>query len=125
LEQPGVTFHGRMGQPELLREWFKAGIWCHPSNFTETSCITCMDAQACGAIPITSPLWAVAENVKFGVFIEGSVKAELTRARFALETHSRVGSLEQHADIRRDMMQSALEQFDWQNFVDQWEVWAR
>ena len=125
LDQPGVFHHGRTPQPELLREWFKSGIWCHPSNFRETSCITCMDAQACGAIPITSPVWAIAENVKHGVFIHGNLEFELIRARYAMEVIRMVVQPDLQKEIRREMMPWALEHFSWERFVDQWEEWAR
>jgi len=126
LEQPGVTFHGRMGQPDLLREWFKSSLWVHPSNFTETSCITCMDAQACGAIPVTTPVWAIAENVQHGVFIDGNVKASaLTRARYVLETFKLMVDSDRQTEIRADMMPWAIETFDWDVFARQWEGWGR
>jgi glycosyltransferase involved in cell wall biosynthesis len=125
LTQPGVHYHGRLGQRELLGEWFKAGLWVHPSNFTETSCITCMDAQACGAIPITSPVWAIAENVEHGVFVHGNVQNELIRARYVLEVFRMVVQAEAQDAIRADMMPWARDRFDWERFVDQWEDWAR
>lgn len=125
LEQPGVHYHGRMGQLQLLEEWFKAGIWCHPSNFTETSCITCMDAQACGAIPITGPVWAIAENVQHGVFIQGNATHELVQARFGLELMRMAVQPELQEEIRAAMMPWALEAFDWEVWVGQWQGWAR
>ena len=124
MDQPGVHNHGRTGQRALLEEWFKAGIWCHPSNFTETSCITSMDAQACGAIPITKPVWAIAENVKHGVFIDGDVTQELIQCRFALELIRMALDPERQAKIRETMMPWALLWFPWERWVDQWEAWA-
>lgn len=125
MDQPGVINHGRMGQPDLLREWFQSGIWCHPSNFTETSCITCMDAQACGAIPITNPLWAVAENVQHGVFIEGDLNWDLVRYRYVMELVKMAVQPELQDQIRGEMMPWARRRFDWTRFVDQWEGWAK
>lgn len=122
--QPGVTVHGRTPQPKLIREWFKAGIWCHPSNATETSCITCMDAQACGAIPITNPVWAIGENVRHGVFIEGDVTSEYVRARYVDEIVSLASDPDRQDAIRREMMPWARETFTWERFVSQWEAWA-
>lgn len=125
LDQPGIEYHGRMGQPELFREWQKAGIWCHPSSFTETSCITCMDAQALGAIPITTPIWAVCENVEHGVFIEGDpYNCNLTRARYTLELIRMACDPNRQEAIRERMMPWALKRFDWEKYVDQWEEWA-
>lgn len=123
IEQPGVTNHGRTGQPELLKEWFKAGIWCHPSNFSETSCITCMDAQACGAIPLTSPIWAVSENVQHGIFIDGNLNSELVRARYVNQLILLAHDKERQQQIREVMMPYAIERFNWENFVSQWECW--
>jgi glycosyltransferase involved in cell wall biosynthesis len=125
LNQPGVFDHGRMGQPDLIREWFKAGIWCHPSTFTETSCITSMDAQSCGAIPITTPIWAVAENVQHGVFIEGDVRSDLIRSRFAFQLQALARDAERQEAIRREMMPWARDHFTWERFVTQWDEWAR
>jgi glycosyltransferase involved in cell wall biosynthesis len=125
VDQPGIEHHGRTGQPELIQEWLKAGIWCHPSSFTETSCITCMDAQALGAVPITTPTWAIGENVEHGVFIEGDpYDDELTRARYALELVRLALDPIRQERIREAMMPWALERFGWERFVDQWEEWA-
>jgi glycosyltransferase involved in cell wall biosynthesis len=124
MDQPGVFHHGRMGQRALLREWLQSGIWCHPSDFPETSCITSMDAQACGAIPITGPLWAVKENVKHGVFIEGDPSNRLVRAHYTLELISMAKDLSGQAHIRETMMAYAQIRFDWDNFAKQWIGWA-
>lgn len=124
LEQPNVYHHGRTPQGQLLREWFQSAVWCHTSNFRETSCITCMDAQASGAIPVTQPVWAIAENVKHGVFIHGSLEMELVRARYVLETFKLLLDTERQAAIRAEMMPWALERFQWERFVDQWLDWA-
>lgn len=126
LDQPGIVDNGRMGQPELIREWLKAGIWCHPSSFTETSCITCMDAQALGAIPITTPVWAIGDNVAHGVFIEGDpYKDNLTRARYSLELVKMASDPNRQEAIRERMMPWAQKRYGWETFVDQWEGWAR
>lgn len=124
MEQPGVVHHGRLPQAELLREWFQSAIWCHASNFTETSCITSMDAQACGAIPITNPTWAVAENVMHGVFVQGDVRHPVIQARYVLELVRMALDPERQQQIRPPMMRQARERFDWDLFVTQWEAWA-
>jgi len=127
LEQPGIVNHGRMGQTALYQEWMKAGIWCHPSNFTETSCITCMDAQALGAIPITIPTWAVGENVKYGQFIDGNIDRDedrRTRARFVLAVTQWARQPEKQETVRAEMMPWAQAWFDWNAVVLQWERYA-
>jgi len=125
LEAPGVHQHGRMAQPLLLQEWMKSGIWCHPSDFTETSCITSMDAQACGAIPITRPFWAIGENVKHGIVMHGETWDSLVRARYVWEIVKLASDPESQDQIRAEMMPWALRRFNWERVVDQWEDWAR
>lgn len=124
LKQPNVTMHGRVGQRELTREWLKAGLWVFPSMFPETSCATCMEAQALGAIPIATPLWAVGENVRHGSIIDGDAYTDpLTIARYVAEV-VRWCDVEQQATTRREMMAWARARFDWQRFVPQWEALA-
>lgn len=126
LGQPGVTWHGRVSQADLYRHWLSAGLWCYPTNFTETSCITCMEAQAMGAIPITHPLWALAENVHHGVFIEGDAYGDpLVRARYAAWIVRLASDPALQDQIRRDMMDWARVQFNWERIVDMWDLWLQ
>lgn len=125
LEAPGIVVHGRTGQRQLAREWAQAGIWCYPSNFEETSCITSMDAQALGAIPITNPIWAVGENVAHGVFIEGNAANYVVRALYVLELAKLANDPERQEEIRAEMMAAAVHRFTWERFVGQWMLWAQ
>jgi glycosyltransferase involved in cell wall biosynthesis len=60
---PGVRVRGRVDQAELAREQMRSGVWAYPTAFTETSCITAMEAQAAGCRIVTSPLAALNETV--------------------------------------------------------------
>jgi glycosyltransferase involved in cell wall biosynthesis len=61
--QHGVHFHDRVDQERLAREFLASGVWGYPTWFTETSCITAMEAQAAGLRIVTSPLAALNETV--------------------------------------------------------------
>lgn len=68
----GVYNHGRIGQKELAREFLKSGVWAYPTWFSETSCISAMEAQAAGMRIVTSPIAALNETVgDRGVMIHG------------------------------------------------------
>lgn len=123
LKQPRVYFRGRVSQKELYQEWLTAGLWVYPTNFTETSCITCMEAQALGAIPITNPLWALAENVRHGVFIEGDAWNDpLVQSKYAAEIVRLATQPELQEQIRKEMMRDIRYRFNWERYVDQWEA---
>ena len=125
LESPGVVWHGRVDQRTLYREWLSAGLWCYQTNFSETSCVSCMEAQAGGAIPIVNPVYALAENVHHGIAIEGDAYGDpLTKARFAAEIIRASDPVFQDR-IRPVMMADARQRFDWERFVTQWEEAAR
>jgi glycosyltransferase involved in cell wall biosynthesis len=124
LDQPGVTWHGRVDQPTLYREWLKTALWPYQTNFTETSCITSMEAQALGAVPIYNPIWALKHNVVAGLMIRGDAYGDaLVRARYAaaIAKLSRDPALQDA--IRAPMMLEARQRFNWERVVDQWEAW--
>ena len=116
---PGVIWRGRINQPDLIREWFSAGMWVHPSVFTETGSITSMEASACGAIPITVPIWAVGENVRHGMFIQGNPYIDpLVQSRFVSAIYRLVSDEKLQEQIRAEMMPEARFRFDWEKVVD-------
>lgn len=120
MDQPNVFFHGRVSQEELYRQWQSSGIWVYQTSFLETSCITSMEAQSNGAIPIFSPVGALAENVKWGIPIVGNPEDSLTYARFAAEIIRVTRNEDFWNQVRPNMMEWARKRFDWEVFVDQW-----
>jgi glycosyltransferase involved in cell wall biosynthesis len=62
-EKDGVVYHGRV-KPEVLAEEQKAaGVWSYSTWFSETSCLSAMEAQAAGLRVVTSPIAALNETV--------------------------------------------------------------
>lgn len=59
----GVIFHGRISPSRLSREFLKSSYWVYPTTFTETSCISAMEAQAAGCHIVTTPIGALPETV--------------------------------------------------------------
>lgn len=72
LGSQGVVYHGRVNQEELALAYLTAGVWVYPTWFSETSCISAMEAQAAGCHLITSPIAALTETCQVNTtFIEG------------------------------------------------------
>lgn len=74
MSQEGVIHHGRVGQRELAKIRESCGIWAYPTYFTEINCITALEAQADGLVPVTMTLAALSETVGAGVKIEGDIR---------------------------------------------------
>lgn len=59
----GCFVHGPVRQQELSRELMRSRIWIYPTDFSETSCISAMEAQAAGCAIVSSHLAALPETV--------------------------------------------------------------
>ncbi len=62
-EEGGIYQHGRVPQSELAKWQMSADFWPYPTDFMETFCITAVEMQAAGVIPITSDLAGLSETV--------------------------------------------------------------
>lgn len=69
-ETPGVIWRGRLPQTELAEEFAKAKVWSYPTNFTETYCVTALEAQAARCVPVTTDLAALKETVHSGMMLK-------------------------------------------------------
>lgn len=83
LKDMGVTFRGRVSQSELANEMLSAGVFAYGTRFTETSCISLMEAQASGLEIVTSSVAALNETVgDRGVRIDGDCDDPAYRKQF-------------------------------------------
>jgi glycosyltransferase involved in cell wall biosynthesis len=65
--QPGINWHGRVGQPELAEAYARAQLWAYSCAWPEISCVSAMKAQIHGAMPIVvGKRNALEETVQFG-----------------------------------------------------------
>jgi GT2 family glycosyltransferase len=54
MKQPGIFYHGRIGQKQLAVEQMKSSLWAFSTDFEESFCITAIEAQAAGVPVIAS-----------------------------------------------------------------------
>jgi hypothetical protein len=83
-----------------------------------------MEAQAMGCIPITNPLWALADNVRHGSFLHGDANEQLVQKRYVGEIARWTRNAELQAKCRAEMMPWARQKFTWERVVDQYEALA-
>ena len=133
LRQPGVVWHDRVGQSELWRNWAETNVWPYFCDFPETNCITSMEAQACGAIPVVTNFWALRTMVsEYGYKFDGLPQKSAVVRQLMVE---KVIELLRNSDETWDkwpggdlpkrswMIHDALKRFDWSNVVGQWSRW--
>lgn len=72
LGPQGVVYHDRVSQEQLAEEFLQSGVWAHSTWFSETSCISAMEAHAAGLRMVTSSIAALNETIASrGVLIDG------------------------------------------------------
>jgi glycosyltransferase involved in cell wall biosynthesis len=72
MKQPGVNYHGRVSQDAVAKAFLEADIWFYPTRFTETYCITALEAQISKTAIVCTDLAALHTTVgDKGVLIQG------------------------------------------------------
>jgi glycosyltransferase involved in cell wall biosynthesis len=120
-EESGIRMRGRVPQAELAKWQLSAHIWPYPTDFMETFCITAIEMQAAGVIPITSKLAALTETVfNMESFVEGWPR-NLSYQRQWLDKLDEVVERprEQTEELQLVARQRALE-YDWDRVYANW-----
>jgi glycosyltransferase involved in cell wall biosynthesis len=122
MKQPGIGAQCQhVSMDELWEEYLSSGIWIYPTEWRENSCITAMKAQACGVLPVTTSVAALAETVQWG------------RKISARDIYTNVAAQREFVDAvvdylvapdelyRRQMTDWANTMFSWEKVGHQWE----
>lgn len=116
----GVHFHDRVDQETLAVEFLKSGVWGYPTWFSETSCITAMEAQAAGLRIVTSPIAALNETVgPRGKMVSGDWLSSEYRTAFSdavIEAMTKTGD-----EDRSALMEHASRSFGLDSLAVQWD----
>jgi glycosyltransferase involved in cell wall biosynthesis len=119
LKSDGVQYHGRVDQNQLSDEFLKSGVWAYPTWFSETSCISAMEAQAAGLEIVTSPIAALNETVgPRGHMINGDWLSPDYQFNFVASV---VDSILLPKD-REQRMEYARENFGWDSLAKEWDL---
>lgn len=78
----GITHHGRVGQEKLKEIRSTCGVWAYPTHFTEINCITALECQSDGLVPVTVNLGALKETVGSGVLLEVDIYLKPAREEY-------------------------------------------
>jgi glycosyltransferase involved in cell wall biosynthesis len=124
-----VTWGERQTQRDLYRHYFESSHYLYITDFPETSCISCMEAQCMGAIPVASSFWALGDYVRWGKNINGSVEHSLTLCKAAMalaENIDKTFDTENNnmEEYRQNMMKWARQEFSWDRVAEQYHALA-
>lgn len=119
MEQPGITHHGRVSKEKLREIESQCGIWAYPTDFQETCCITALDCQYVGCVPVTMALAGLKETVQSGVKIEGDIYDDETQEAWLKELLRLMGD-EKEWDIEGGKGMLWAQQWSWENVARKW-----
>lgn len=121
MTQKGITDHGRVAQPDLIKEYEKSGIWAYPTHFGEINCISAIKAQAYGCEPVIVNYAALRETVQYGRRVEGDIYDDETKQAFKKELID-VLKNPMSDEKRKEMMEETLKKYSWDEVVTSWEA---
>ena len=121
LNSKNVTQHGRISQEQLAIEMQEAAIWLYPTYFTETYCITAVEAQLAGAIPVTNHLAGLADTVKSGVILEGDVRDPEVQKKYAEMTINLLTMEKNERENLHKLVKKNAPRRSWDDIAKQWE----
>lgn len=120
LSKYDVIYHGKTNQYDLADHFMSAGAWLYPTAFSESSCITGMEAQAAGLRIVSSDFAALSETVSNrGVLIKGHNSTEEYRKQFV--DHAVSAMIREDDKDREELSKYALDKFSWEGVADDWE----
>ena len=86
LAQPGVVWHGPVGQRRLAREMLASDVWLYPTRTMETYCISALEAQMAGVVCVCSGIGALRTTVGERGILLGDPRSEGFEERAVRET---------------------------------------
>jgi glycosyltransferase involved in cell wall biosynthesis len=125
MGQDGIEHHGRVSKQKLQKIRKGCGIWAYPTYFTEINCITALDCQADGVVPVVcnfkdkGRLTALDETVKSGVKVEGAIRDKKTIEKFKDELIKLMGNKKRWEEERVKGKEFA-KKFEWPEIARKW-----
>lgn len=119
MSQKGITEHGRLGKKELNELTEKCGILAYPSHFFEIFCISVVNAQLYGCVPVTTSLGALSETVHCGVTVDGDINDPLVQQEYLEELLALMGDEPRRKKLSDEGREWA-KQFEWSNMAKSW-----
>lgn len=70
IKQPGIVVHGSVSQEILHAAMLKSDYWMYLTEYEETYCITALEMQYAGVVPITTNVAALNETIHSGIVLD-------------------------------------------------------
>lgn len=117
---PSIHNHGRVNQAELAHAFMISGVWTYPTWFTETSCITGMEALTSGCRIVTSPIAALPETLgPNAAMIPGDWRSEDYQTLFATSV---IEAMTRETGDDRALNKEFAQRYDLDSLAKEWDT---
>lgn len=119
MSQEGITHHGRLSKKDLDELTKNCGIWAYPTDFEEINCITALNCQKFGCVPVVTNFAALKETVWSGTRIKESIETDDGRAKYL---ESLIEMMTDTKLWKRESKKAKLgaHNYLWEKIADQW-----
>lgn len=129
-ETPGVEYVGSLPQPELAVQLTEAAVLAYPNHFAETSCISVMEAMACGCQVATSDLGALRETTAgFARLVPVGGPWNLYADQFLAAVQAALTAAEGNVPATEERLARQVayvnEHCTWQRRASEWSDWLQ
>jgi glycosyltransferase involved in cell wall biosynthesis len=121
---PEVQFLGPLSKRDLYGELARSALVVYPAAFPEVSCISMIEAAACGTPVVTSRYCALKETVadgESGVLIPGDPHSEEYQQRFVEAACGLVEDTARWQEMSAAGRGRVEERYQWRSIAEEWE----
>lgn len=124
MQQPGIIHWGRVGKERLKEIRQQCGIWAYPTYFPEINCITALECQQDGVVPVTMDDFALSETAKSGVLIKGKIEKLEVQEGFKKQLIELMGDSKRWQELA-NKGKEFVKEYEWQKLAPQWETFFK
>jgi len=123
-KQAGVIHHGRVGKAKLAKIRQLCGVWAYPTYFQEINCITALECQKDGVVPVAMNFAALSETVQSGILVDGDIKDPAVVEKFTKEL---IGLMNDKPRWRKESIKAkkVAKKYYWNKIAAQWNEYLK
>jgi len=119
MKQKSIRDHGRISKEELKKLRQECGILAYCSDFTEIFCITAMECQREGCVPVTTDLAALGEFKHGRVIVKGDIYDAEVKQAYLKELLDLMGDIKRWHRLREEGQEFARH-YSWDIISKDW-----
>lgn len=120
-EDAGIYWHDRIDQKTLAKELMTCHAWLYPTYFMETFCITAVEMQAAGVLPVVSNVAALRETVKADVLkVDGWPNNDTFKRQYLTAVETAVNSSSFYQKSLQQLGYNHSSSYTWDDAYEKW-----